>query len=76
MTPMQMHKLKKNDLIAIAFWQQKKIAALREENRTLQEQISSPCIDFKQPGSIADAAKSVLSIFQNAQQQAEKYLHT
>ncbi len=76
MTPKQIHKLKKNDLIAIASWQQKKIAALRQENRTLQERISSPCIDFEQPGSIEDAAQSVLNIFRDAQKQAEKYLYT
>lgn len=76
MTPKEMKKLSRTDLLRIVVRQQEQIERLEQENAKLQQQLTDRILVCERTGNIAQAALELSRIFELAQQAADQYLES
>lgn len=74
MTDKELRKLGRSDLLEILLAQSKEISELKENIRTLTEQLEDRTIKYESAGSLAEAVVNVSGIIDAAQRAADLYL--
>ena len=74
MTERDLRKLSRIELLELLVEQGKETEALREQVRTLQEELSNRQMDIMESGNIAEAALKLNNVFEAAQNAAQQYV--
>ena len=74
MTMKELRKLNRSQLLRLLLDVEKENEVLREENRSLREQLESKELRIAEAGSLAEASLRLSGVFEAAQRAADLYL--